>query len=229
MRFALILLLFAGLLFTSCSSKNMSDREENIFKQDFQTIRIPVDSFVTLGDLTDYLLEEYCEKKVQYWPYILFDTENNIMVSESNRNTIELGIEPPPCVQGVFDDKMVLEIVKDGYNTEIERIITEVDSIPSFVEKQMLSFGADYNYAVGAYNNGIWLSTKRDDKLTNLNPYIAKIVEGYLNSVRKYSVMAYSKPIDKLTDEEYEELAREFNFRMSFKYTDKPPVLELEN
>jgi len=228
MRFSLVLFLFAGLLISSCSSKNMSEREENVFKQEYQNILIPIDSFNTLGDLTDYLLEEYCEKKVQYWPYVLFDTKENIMVSKSNRNTIKLGIEPPPCVQGVFDDKMVLEIVKDGYNTEIERTITEVDSIPSFVEKQMLSFGSDFNYAVGAYNNGIWLSSKRDDKLTNLNPYIAKIIEGYLISLRKYSEMAYLKPIGELSDEEYKEIALEFNFRMSFKYTDKPPTLELE-
>ena len=206
----------------------MSEREENIFVQDYQQVLIPTDSLTTLGDFVDYLLDTYCFNKEEYWPYILFDTKKEMVVSEYNRNCIKLGIEPPPCVQGVYDDKMVLEIVKDGYNTEIETFITEVDSIPSYVEKQMLSFGKNYNYAVGAYNNGIWLSTKRNDKLVNLNPYIAKIIEGYLASLRKYSQMAYLKSVDDLSEIEYAEIAHEFNFRLSFKYTDKPTILETE-
>ena len=206
----------------------MSDREEVIFNQEYQQLLIPIDSLPTLGNLVDYLSNKYCIDEEKVWPYILFDMKKKQMVSEANRNTIKLGIEPPPCFKGKFDDRMVLEIVKDGYNTEIEQVITEIDSIPSFVEKQMLSFGADMNYAVGAYNNGIWLSSKRDDALTNLNPYVSKIIDGYLNSLRKYSQMAYLKSVDDLTDEEYNEIAREFNFRLSFKYTDKPPSIKLE-
>jgi len=228
MKKLLIIFSISTIFLFSCSNKNMSDREEQIFIQEYQQLQIPVDSLPTLGDFVDYLSNKYCIDKVKVWPYILFDMDKKEMVVEANRNTIKLGVEPPPCFKGKFDDRMVLEIVKDGYNTEIEQIITEVDSIPSFVEKQMLSFGADMNYAVGAYNNGIWLSSKRADKMSNLNPYISKIIEGYLSSLRKYSKMAYLKDVDELTEQEYTEIASEFNFRISFKYTDKPPSIKLE-
>ncbi len=203
----------------------MSQREENVFKQSYQQLLIPTDSIGTLGEMVDYLTAIYCVGGEKNWPYLLFDMKTKTMVSEVNRNTLEIGIEPPPCFKGRFNDKMVLEIVKDGYNTEIERIYTEVDSIPSFVRKQMLSFGSDNNYAVGAYNNGIWLSSSRKDMMVNLNPYIYQIIIGYLASVREYSEMAYLKEIDELSEKEYEEIYREFNFKLSFKYTEKPPEL----
>ncbi|MCK5846218.1 MAG: hypothetical protein KAG84_02185 [Bacteroidales bacterium] len=227
MKYLYSLILVVIITLFSCSNKDMSEREENIFKQPYQQLLIPVDSINTLGDLTDFLTEKYCVQKIEQWPYLLFDMDKKIMVGIPNRNTIKVGVEPPPCFEGQFDDKMVLEIIKDGYNTEIERIITEIDSIPSFVEKQMLSFGSDYNYAVGAYNNGIWLSTSRTDKLSNLNSYLYQIIRGYLSSLRKYSQMAYLKEVDKLSVDEYTEIANEFVFRLSFKYTDKP--LEVDN
>lgn len=210
------------LTFSACQNPGISEREKNVFKQDFQTKLIKIDSFELVGELIDNLNIVYCVKQEQEWPYILYDFKDKIMVSEPNRNTIMLGIEPPPCVEGRYDDKMILEIIKDGYNTEVETYITEIDSIPSFVVKQMLSFGKDPNYAVGALNNGIWLSTKRDDKLVNLNPYINKIIVGYLRSLNIYSKLAYLKDLSDLDDNEYVEIAHEFNFRLSFKYTDKP-------
>ncbi len=229
-----LLLYFLALIviittFSACDNTGISTREKNFFKQDFQTKLIAVDSFMLVGDFLDYLNDAYCTKQEQEWPYILYDFNAKKMVSEPSRSTIMLGIEPPPCVQGRYDDKMILEIIKDGYNTEIETFITEVDSIPAYVERQMLSFGQDPNYAVGALNNGIWLSTKRDDKLVNLNAYINKIIEGYLMSVRRYSKMAYLKELEELSDKEYVEIAHEFNFRLSFKYTDKPMELNVNN
>ncbi len=229
MKYIIIILVIATFTFSSCSVKNMSDREEGILIQNYQTFAIQVSDFETAGDLMDFLSDKYCTQKSKNWPFIFFDMKSKSMTNTSNRNTIKIGIEPPPCVQGRYDDRMVLEIVKDGYNTEIERFITEIDSIPSYVEKQMLSFGTNPNYAVGALNNGIWLMTKRNDKLTNLNPYIYKIIQGYISSVRKYSIMAYNKKIDELSDEEYKEIAHEFNFRLSFKYSDKPIELDLVN
>lgn len=224
----LALTVFIATLY-SCDNTGISEREKDIFKQDFQSKVIVVDSFEFLGDLTDYLSDSYCVNNEQEWPYILYDYKSKELVSKENRNTIMLGIEPPPCMKGRYDDRMILEIIKDGYNTEIETFITEIDSIPTYVERQMLSFGQNPNYAVGAFNNGIWLNTKRDDKLQNLNPYINKIIEGYLNSVRKYSKMAYLKDINDLSDEEYAEIANEFNFRLSFKYTDKPMEFNLRD
>ncbi len=207
---------------SACDSSGISSREKNIFKQDFQTKLIKADSFELVGDFIDHLNDAYCVNLDQEWPYILYDYKAKEMVSQVNRNTIMLGVEPPPCVKGRYNDKMILEIIKDGYNTEVENFITEIDSIPSYVIKQMLSFGQNPNYAVGALNNGIWLSSKRDDKLANLNPYINKIIEGYLLSINKYSKMAYLKDLKDLSEEEYLEIASEFNFRLSFKYTDKP-------
>lgn len=201
----------------------MSEREEQIFVQEYQNKVIPIDSLTTLNSLFVYFEETYCENNSTNWPFIYYDMKEQKAVSKSNRNTIKIGVEPPPCMEGKmeYDDRMILEIIKDGYNTTIETINTEIDSIPSFVKKQMLSWGKDPNYAIGALNNGIWICTKKDDELSKLNIYIYKVIEGYLESLREYSNAAYSKDIDDLSKEEYQEIAEEFVFRLAFKYTDE--------
>jgi hypothetical protein len=152
------------------------------------------------------------------------------LVNTKNKNSVLVRVEPAPCINGQmeYDDHQILEIIKDGYNTEIEQIITEIDSIPSFVKKQILSWGDDPNYAIGAYGNGIWLCTKKQDKFTNLNKYIYQIIVGYLESAREYSQLVYNKSIDELSEAEYQEIANEFVFQLAFKYTDKDVQINLE-
>ncbi len=212
------------LTLTACdNAKQMSEREEQLFAQDYHSLVIPIDSLSILNDLIIYFDDTYCINESKEWPLVYLDMKTKELVSKSNRNTIAIGIEPAPCVKGQiqYDDHMILEIIKDGYNTEIEQIITEVDSIPSFVRKQMLSWGVDPNYAVGARGNGIWICTKKEDKLSSLNIYIYNVVIGYLSSVREYSHLAYNKSIDELSEADYQEIANEFVFSLAFKYTDK--------
>ena len=207
----------------------MSTREESLFVQDYQSLKIPIDKLQSLNDLLIYFDSTYCIKQIEEWPFAYLDMKLKKLVDKENRNTLKIGIEPNPCEDRViqFDQTMILEIVKDGHNTEIERVITEVDSIPSFVKKQFLSFGEDPNYAVGGLGNGVWICTKKADKLENINEYIYNVVIGFIESVREYSQLAYKKDIDELSEEEFEEIKQEFVFHLSFKYTDKNPKLNV--
>jgi hypothetical protein len=207
----------------------MNEREENLFIQDYQSLKIPIDKLDNLNDLLIYFDSTYCIKQIEEWPFAYLDMKLKKLVSEENRNTIKIGIEPNPCEDRTinFDRTMILEIIKDGHNTQIENVITEVDSIPSFVKKQFLSFGEDPNYAIGGLGNGVWICTKKADKLENINKYIYNVVIGFIESVRKYSQLAYNKEIDELSKEEYEEIKKEFVFHLSFKYTDKNPKLSV--
>lgn len=220
------------LSFVACNSSNtnLSKREQGLFVQTYHGFALPIDSLHTLNDLLTYLDDTYCVKKKEIWPVVFLDMKAKTLVSKPNRNTLNVGIEPTPCVDATiqFDPKMILEIVKDGHNTHIEGEFTEVDSIPKYVKKQMLSFGDDPNYAVGALGNGIWICTNKDDILENVNPYIYESVIGFLESARTYSQMAYKKSIDELTDKEYDELAHEFAFHLSFKYTDEEASIKLD-
>lgn len=229
----LLLIVLVSLVFIieSCNSggNNLSQRERNLFVQSYHGFVIPIDSFNTLNDFLIYLDDTYCLKKEKLWPVVYIDMKTKKLVSKPNKNTIKIGIEPTPCInaQIQYDPTMILEIVKDGHNTHIEGEFTEIDSIPNYVKKQMLSFGKDPNYAVGALNNGIWICTNKDDKFQNLYPYIYQSVIGFLKSAREYSQMAYKKSIDKLTDKEYQEFAKEFVFHLSFKYTDEEASIKL--
>jgi len=224
-----LLLLLSILFLSSCSSKNMSKREESLFVQDYQSLKIPIEKLESLNDLLIYFDSTYCIKQTEEWPFAYLDMKLKKLVDKENRNTLKIGIEPNPCEDRViqFDQTMILEIVKDGHNTEIERVITEVDSIPSFVKKQFLSFGEDPNYAVGGLGNGVWICTKKEDKLENINEYIYNVVIGFIESVREYSQLAYKKDIDELSEEEFIEIKQEFVFHLSFKYTDKNPKLNV--
>jgi len=231
LKYLLILSIFSTLIFTSCnSSLDMTEREQSLFVQAYQILPIPIDNLDNLNDLLLYFDSTYCINKEEKWPYTYVDMKLKKLVSTPNKNTLKIGIEPNPCQDQEikFDDTMILEIIKDGYNTQIEDYFTEVDSIPSFVRKQFLSYGEDPNYAVGGLGNGVWLCTKKADKLENLNIYIYNIVDGFINSVREYSKLAYGKTIDELSEEEFEEISQEFVFHLSFKYTDEEPTIMLD-
>ena len=226
-----ILSILSSLILSSCShSVNMTEREQSLFFQAYQILPIPIDKLDNLNDLLLYFDSTYCINKEEKWPYTYLDMKQKKLVSSPNRNTLKIGVEPNPCQDQVikFDDTMILEIVKDGHNTTIENYFTEVDSIPSFVRKQFLSYGEDPNYAVGGLGNGVWLCTKKADKLENLNIYVYNVVKGFIESVREYSKLAYGKSIDKLSEEEFEEISKEFVFHLSFKYTDKEPTIMLD-
>jgi len=230
-RSILIVSILSTLILSSCSSANdMTEREQSLFVQAYQILPIPIDKLDNLNDLLLYFDSTYCVNREEKWPYTYLDMKQRKLVSTKNKNTLKIGIEPNPCQDKVikFDDTMILEIVKDGHNTTIENYFTEVDSIPSFVRKQFLSFGEDPNYAVGGLGNGVWLCTKKADKLENLNIYIYNIVKGFIKSVREYSKLAYGKSIDELSEEEFEEISQEFVFHLSFKYTDEEPTIMLD-
>lgn len=225
--FALYSLSVLFLLQSCGNAEKISPKEEQIFAQSYHRLVIPLDSIKTLNDLVVYLEETYCEQQNEDWPIAYFDMKSQQLVSETNRNTITIGIDPSPCYKGEYDDRMILEVIKDGYNTEVEQFFTEIDSIPSFVKKQMLSRGEDPNYAVGIRGNGIWLCTKKDDQFKNLNPYLYQLILGYVEAAREFSRIVYSKNIDELSEEEYQELLQEFVFHLSFKYTDKEASIEV--
>ncbi len=216
--------------FEACKSNNISERERELFVQRYHGFPIPIDSLQTLNDLLLFLDDTYCVKKEPLWPIGYMDMSTHKLVDKPNNNTLTIGFEPTPCVDATiqFDPNMILEIVKDGHNTHIEREFTEIDSIPKYVKKQLLSFGEDPNYAIGAKGNGIWICTNKDDKLVNLNPYIYESIIGFLESAREYSQMAYKKSIDKLSESEYIEFTNEFSFHLSFKYTDEEASIKLD-
>ncbi len=225
------IIISALFLLNACSKDvNISQREQNLLVQKYHGYPIPIDSLHTFDDLIEFLDISYCEKHNPLWPTLYLDMKKKTIVDKANKNTIVVGIEPSPCVDGElqYDPRMILEIVKDGHNTTIEREFTEIDSIPNYVKKQMLSFGADPNYAIGALNNGIWICTKKSDDLKQLYPYIYESVIGFLQSAQKYSQLAYHKKIEDLSPKEYAELAHEFSLHLSFKYTDKEPSIQLD-
>ena len=216
------------ILLASCSNpKQMSPREESLFAQEYHDTQLPIDSFQTLGEMLQYIDNNYCPDNDKLWPTLFFDFKTKSLVAQPNKHTLKIGLDPSPCIQGKFDHRMILEIIKDGYNTEIEQIFTELDSIPYFINKQMLSMGEDPNYSIGALGNGIWLCSKKADLLVNLNEYIYQIIVGYLSAARKYSDMAYRKSIDELDENEFAEFSNEFRFHLSFKYTDEDPKIQL--
>jgi hypothetical protein len=227
-----ILAVFLLLFFNSCNkdSNKLSEKEQSLLYQSYHGYTLPIDSFNTLNDALVYMDDIYCLKKEDLWPIAYLDMKTHQLLSKPNRNTVKIGLEPTPCIDTMieFDPKMILEIVKDGHNTHIEGEFTEVDSIPKYVKKQMLSFGDDPNYAIGALGNGIWICTNKDDKFKNLYPYIYESVVGFIESARKYSQMAYNKSIDELTEQEFEEFSKEFSFHLSFKYTDEEASIKLD-
>ena len=175
LRFLFLTALLSTLTLSSCNTANdMSEREQSLFVQDYQILPIPIDKLTNLNDLLLYMDSTYCTNMEEKWPYTYIDLKEKKLVSKENSNTLKIGIEPNPCQDREikFDDKMILEIVKDGYNTEIENSFSEIDSIPSFMKKQFLSYGDDPNYAVGGLGNGVWLCAKKSDKLKNLNIYL---------------------------------------------------------
>ncbi len=227
-----ISVIFLLLILNSCNNDNseLSKREQTLLFQSYHGFILPIDSFKTLNDALIYLDDTYCLKHEEQWPITFLDMKSHSLVSKPNNNTVKIGLEPPLCfdAQVEFDPTMILEIVKDRHNITIEGEYTEIDSIPIYVKKQMLSLGDDPNYSIGALGNGIWICTNKDDNFENLYPFIYESVIGFIESAREYSNMAYNKDIEDLNEQEFDELSKEFSLHLSFKYTDEEASIKLD-
>jgi len=232
MKFPFFLLGVLGLIsITSCQNSIYSERERVLFMNPIFGHDVVLDSLETLEDLIVYFDRIYCEdKSADKWPVLYFDVEANKLVNPSYaKNILALGIEPSPCPNLMFDYdySRILEVVKDGYNLEVEEQRVELDSLSEYVSKQYLNFGAYPMYSPGPENNGIWLITNKDDKLSNLNGYIAQLIKGYVIMANQYATIVFKKPLDELSDEEFAELKKTLSFHLSFKYSDEVPQIKV--
>jgi len=217
------------LFLVSCQKSIYTEREKALFQGPFFGNDISIDSLKTLEDLLINFDQIYCEKKSQSkWPIMYFDVQKGELVNpQKGENIIALGIEPSPCPDLAFeyDFSRILEIVKDGYNLEVEDMRIEPDSLTKYVEMQYLNYGKKPNFSTDPSNNGIWLISNKDDKLSNLNPYLAQIIDGYVLMAQKYAEIQYHKSLEDLTDEEFSKLRTTLSFHLSFKYSDETPQI----
>ena len=228
MNTRLLLGIIGLFLFNSCSrSSCLEDRERALFINPTFGYEIPIDSLQTLEDLVVLFDRVYCENiSEDKWPILYFDTNKKEMVNpQVGKNILAIGIEPAPCPSMMFeyDYSLILEVVKDGYNLEVEGQRVELDSLASYVSKQYLNYGVNPLYSKDPQNNGIWLITNKDDKLINLNKHIAQLIEGYVQMAHKYANIQFGKSLESLDDKEFKELKNTLTFRLSFKFSDEPP------
>lgn len=219
--------IFVLLFLTSCQKSVFSDREKELFiSPNFGEVLYP-DSLKTLEGLIVHLDNIYCENhSVDKWPILYFDLEHKKMVNPSQgRNIIPIGIEPSPCPNLMFeyDFSRILEVVKDGYNLEVEEQRIEPDSLTNYISKQYLNFGTNPKYSPSPENNGIWLITNKDDKLEKLNKYIWQILDGYVIMANQYAMIVYRKGLNDLSEKEFNDLKKVLAFHLSFKFSDEPP------
>ena len=228
-----LIILFGVLVFTSCEGPKYSEREQLLFINPYFGYDVEVDSLETLGDLVVYLDEIYCEIKLaDKWPVLYFDVERGEVVSPiytGKRNILALGIEPSPCPEVMFeyDYSRILEVVKDGYNLEVEEQRIEPDSLTKYVSMQYLNYGKNSMFSPSPQNNGIWLITNKDDKLSNLNDYIRQLIDGYVIMANQYALLTYEESLEDISDEEFAQLKIILSFHLSFKYSDVPPQIKL--
>ncbi len=226
MRLKLIfILIIGGLFLTACEKGIYSEREKSLFTNPIFGQDIMLDSIHTVGNLTDFLDKTYCEDKTaEKWPILYFDLIKKELVNpKQGKNVLALGVEPSPCPDLIleYDFTLILEIVKDGYNLEVEDERIEPDSLSQYISLQYLNYGEYKKYSPYPENNGIWLISNKDDKLSNLNKYIAQIIDGFVQMANQYSQINYEKNLEDLSDEEFAELKKTIAFHLSFKYNDE--------
>jgi len=232
MKLKLIVILSLGLLFfSSCQKAIYNEREKSLFMAPFYGQDIVLDSISTIKDLTDYFDKIYCETKTaDKWPVLYFDLEKKELVNPcEGKNILAMGIEPSPCgdVELEYDFSRILEIVKDGYNIEVEGIRIEPNNLSKYIALQYLNYGQDAKYSPNPRHNGIWLISDKDDSLKNLNKYIAQIIDGYVKMADQYAEINYEKSLNRLSDTEFAELKKNISFHLSFKYTEKQPEIRV--
>jgi len=232
MNFRLILLsLIVVFIGTSCQKEVYNEREKSLFIGPYFGYDVSLDSIQTLGDLIEFFDKTYCEnenKVPDKWPILYFDlNEKRLVNPQHGKNIVALGIEPSPCSDVVleYDFSQILEIVKDGYNLEVEDVRIEPDSLSPYISKQYLNFGKSAMYSKSPVDNGIWLISNKDDKLSNLNKYIAQIIDGYVIMARQFSKSQFHKQLDELDEKEFAQLKMILSFHLSFKYSDEEPKI----
>lgn len=224
-----LFILLAAFVFSSCSSDSYTVREKALFTTPIFGHDVPLDSISTLGDLVVYFDHLYCGAQAEdKWPILYFDLKEKKLVNpQEGRDILAMGIEPSPCSNVMFkyDFTRILEVVKDGYNLEVEGQRIEPDSLTAFIALQYLNYGENPLYSTDPKSNGIWLITNKDDKMSNLNNYISQIIGGYIQMAKKYSELQFHKSLESLSDQEFDELRKVLSFHLSFKYSDEAPQI----
>lgn len=232
MKLNYIILLVIGLfLLSSCEKSIYSEREKSLFMTPTFGHNVNLDSVQTIYDLVVYFDRTYCEEKSEdKWPILYFDLEKKELVNaQKGKNILAFGIEPSPCPDFVFeyDFTRILEVVKDGYNLEVEEDRIEVDSLNQYVSLQYLNYNRDYRFSHDPESNGIWLITDENDELKSLNKYIAQILEGYKNMAHEYALINFQKNLEQLDEKELKELKNTLIFHLSFKYIEQEPEIKM--
>lgn len=226
--FIIILGLF---LLSSCEKSIYTEREKSLYMTPIFGHDVDLDSVQTLYDLVVYFDKIYCEEQAEdKWPILYFDLKNKELVNpQKGKNILAFGIEPSPCPDLMFeyDFTRILEIVKDGYNLEVEEDRVEVDSLNQYISLQYLNYGKDYRFGPDPEGNGIWLITDENDELKGLNKYLAQIIEGYKNMAQEYANLNFHKDLEQLDENEFKELKNTLVFHLSFKYIEKEPEIKM--
>lgn len=218
-----------GLSLNSCSSKYCKPEQE-IFTLSHQLKPIPMDSLTTVKSALAYLNDSYCVHATLALPCIYFDTEIGEIVEKPNRNTLTIGIEPTPCYDDLqYDFNNILEIQLDGKNLMIEGFRYEEDSIPAFIRKQYLNYGKEAGFSKSPNGNGIWLITEWERSIKDLNPILAKIIQGYQEMAEYFSQSVFGKSLCDLDQQEQLILQKRLEFHLSLKFSDDiQPVITNE-
>ncbi len=226
-NFLQALIIFGFLLLQSCH-EGLSDREKSLFSTEVNGYIVNIDNVNTIAKLDSFFYVSHCEKEFGKWPMILFDFSEKKLTSHENSNTVALSVEPAPCphVNFEYNFDRILEIELDGNNVKIEGKLSHLDSIPQFVFKQYLSYGKIKGFSSIPLGNGIWIIGDMNRPLTDYNPVIDKIVEGYLSTVNLYSDAIMGKKVSDLNDEEIETLEKKIVFNLGFRFSnDLNPVI----
>lgn len=223
--------LFLMLLLSFSCNKTFEKNQQNLMFSDFHSREMPLDSIKNLGEMLEYFDKIYCENGETNWPVLYVNLKKQSLVeARTGGNILKIGIEPTPCpgLKFEYDFKCILEIVKDGYNIEVEGQRTESDSLGSFVKKHYFNLEKDTMYPLSAEQNGIWICALKKEKLSDLAPIISTVVKGYLEAAKNYSQIVFKKEIEDLNEQELEVLKRKLPFRLAFKFTDEVvPILNV--
>ncbi len=220
-----LFVILSMVIITSCEKSIYTERERSLFITPIFDHDVNLDSINTLFDIVVYFDQIYCEdNSAEKWPVLYFDLEKKEIVNpQQGKNILAIGIEPSPCSDMIYeyDFSRILEVVKDGYNLEVEQERIEIDTLYNFVTLQYLNYGKDYRFSADPLNNGIWLIADKNDKLDDLNIYIAQLIEGFVQMAQQYAQIEYGKRIDQLTELEFTKLKNDLVFHLSFKYTEE--------
>lgn len=215
----------------SCSS-SMSDREKSAFSTAANGYIVDIENINTIAKLDSFFYESHCNKEFGKWPMILFDYSKKEITSKENANTVALSVEPPPCphIDFVYDFDRILEIEVEGNNVKIEGKLLPLDSIPSYIYLQYLNYGKAKGYSKMPLGNGIWIIGDMNRPISDFNPVIEKVVDGYLLTINAFSDAIIDKKVADLNDDEIEILKKKILFNLGFRFSNEiKPIIQLGN